>query len=131
MLPGTSMPGARHDGDRQRLPRHQMTPAWKRAVLLALKARGKNKAWLASQLGVGRGHITQLFKVDDEGNMVRVSSEYVPRICELLDLPTPLVDNPPIPEPRDARIVELLRTASPALKDAVIEILSARSKTNT
>jgi len=123
------MPGnARHDGTRPKLPRYQMTPAWKATVLSRLKDRGRNRSWLAQQLGVGRGHITQLFATTPEGEMVRVASELVPKICELLDLPPPLVDNPPLPEPRDARINELLREAPDTLKDAVIEILSRTLK---
>ena len=105
-----------------------MTPAWKATVELALKERGKSRAWLAKQIGVGRGHITQLFAVNEDGSMYRVASELVPRICEVLDIPPPLVDTPPVTEPRDARIAELLREAPDALKDAVIEILSRTLK---
>lgn len=105
-----------------------MTPAWKRAVLLALSDRGKSIPWLAKQVGLSRSAGYKLFAETSDGEMIQYGSAEVPQICALLSLPPPLVDAPPLPEPRDARIAELLRDAPDALKDAVIEILGRALK---
>lgn len=101
-----------------------MTPAWKKLVLLKLRERGRTVPWLAAQLKMATSSAYKLFAENPDGSMVQVGSSEVPRICALLGLPPPLVDADLMPEPRDARLAELLRIAPDSLKDAIIEILS-------
>lgn len=119
------MSGARHDGPYRAGQRLQMTQAWKDRVEAELAARGHNRAWLAERLGVTRGKITKLFKRNPDGSMHQVSSEAVAEICQLLDIPRPLMATPDEPDPKDARLLELVRDAPAELKDAAIAMLEA------
>jgi hypothetical protein len=108
-----------------------MTPEWKELVLLALRRKGKGIQWLADEIGLSSSAGYKLFAVRPDGSMMQTGSAEVPHICALLDLPPPLVGTPPLPEPRDARIRELLLEAPDTLKDAVIEILSRSTKSRS
>jgi len=105
-----------------------MTPEWKALVLAELEKRGKDIPWLAEQIGISRSAGYKMFAVDSEGNMVQTGSADVPTICELLDLPPPLVANPAVTDTKDGRIMELVRHAGDDLKDGVIAFLSAALK---
>lgn len=123
-----SVSGRRRRRAKNKGPVREMTPEWKQLVLLALRERGKGVAWLAEELGLSESAGYKLFAAKADGSMVQTGSADVPRICALLDLPPPMVATPPLPEPRDARIRELLLEAPDSLKDAVIEILSRSRK---
>lgn len=127
----TSMSQRRRRRAKSKGPVREMTPEWKDLVLVALRQRGKGIPWLADELGLSPSAGYKLFATKPDGSMVQTGSAEVPRICALLDVPPPLVGTPPLPEPRDARIRELLLEAPDTLKDAVIEILSRSTKSRS
>jgi hypothetical protein len=107
-----------------------MTPRWKRKVLAKLDELDKSIPWLASKIGLSRSAGYKLFAEKENGDMVQEGCAEVPQICELLGIDPPLIEPPDPPQPRDARIAELLSVAPDSLKDAVIEILSNRLKSD-
>ncbi len=60
----------------------QMTEAWKRLVERRLEEMGKDRAWLADQLEVEKSTITRLLADQN-------TSSLVPKIVELLEIPSP------------------------------------------
>jgi hypothetical protein len=107
-----------------------MTPKWKRKVLAKLDELGKSIPWLATKVGLSRSAGYKLFAEKENGEMVQEGCAEVPQICELLGIDPPLVEPADPPSERDARIAELLNVAPDSLKDAVIEILSNRLKSD-
>lgn len=59
------------------------TRAWRDAVERALSDAGKNRAWLARELGASRSTITRLLAGEHH------ASTEIDRICELLDISRP------------------------------------------
>lgn len=106
--------------------RLEMTEKWKDDVRAALGARGVGQDWLAQQVGAaGRGTISKLLKRNLDGQPVQSVSALVPRICEVLGLDLPLV---PALNPRDARVLELLKLVPDDTKDAIIALLETSAK---
>jgi hypothetical protein len=107
-----------------------MTPKWKKRVLAKLDEMGRSIPWLAGKVGLSRSAGYKLFAETDDGGMVQEGCAEVPQICQLLGIAPPMIETPDPPSERDARIAELLNVAPDSLKDAVIEILSARLKSD-
>jgi hypothetical protein len=60
-----------------------MTPSWKRSVEEWLTANGKDRAWLAREIGVEASTVKRLLEEQQ-------SSSLVPRIAEVTGLPRPM-----------------------------------------
>ncbi len=87
-----------------------MTPAWKASVEAELIARGWNRSELAERAGL---HKTVISSVLSER---QVSSDAVPIICKVLNLPMPVLGV-------DDEIVSNLGKLSPEDKRAVLDLI--------
>jgi len=105
-----------------------MTQEWKDKVERRLKELGKNRAWFAAQLGVTRGFVTKLLKKNPDGSMHQISSEAVPRICALLDLPPPL--SAPVEEldEKRKRLLALIDRMPDSARDGLLATLEGLFK---
>lgn len=100
-----------------------MTPAWKALAIAALQKKGWSREHLAKELGVDRGLMYRILPVGERDNEIW-GSALVPRMCELLGLPPPLVPTEMAKDERDRQIMELVRALPPETKDSLIEFIS-------
>ncbi len=122
------MSRARHLRPFPKGQRWQMTESWKDQVRAQLQERGVGQDWLAQQVGAaGRGTISKLLKRTAEGAPAQVGSSLVPRICEVLGIPLPMVS---APDEKTSRVIDLMSKSSEDMKDAIISMLEAAVKTS-
>ncbi len=100
--------------------RFQMTDAWRIAVVEAMHARGITQDKLATMVGAaGRGTISKILKT---GGAKQSNSSLVPKICEVLGVPLPLMASP---DPKTARVMQLLEKSPEEVKDSILAMLEA------
>lgn len=105
-----------------------MTPEWKERVRIELRERGVGEQWLADRVAERRG--MKGMKRDSINKLLNRQhvSALVPDICAILGLDPPLVATPSLPDEETRLAVDLVMSAPPELKRAVILLLQGRSK---
>jgi hypothetical protein len=96
-----------------------MTDEWKEKVNQWLRDNGKDRQWLAAQLGVSAATVKRT--IDKEGPGVSRASSLVPRICEITGLALPLY---PIQNHRDAELFELFQELDEPDKESVRSLMA-------